>query len=170
MLSGLGIDILSLTRFRDFVIRRGAEKVAKRLCTPGELVRFDKLARGSVTRPLGPESVLHSSKTQLEDKASVLGTEDILDRQVRFLSSRWCIKEAAYKSLSPLLPRPPSFKTFELVHSSTGQPRLDIITEAKDKYVLLSSLSHDAGVVVGVVIAMDKTFHLLQKGGVDIPY
>lgn len=88
MLSGLGIDILSLTRFRDFVIRRGAEKVAKRICTPSELVRFDKLARGSVTRPLGPESVLHSSKTQLEDKASVLGTEDILDRQVRFLSSR----------------------------------------------------------------------------------
>lgn len=87
MLSGLGIDILSLTRFRDFVIRRGAEKVAKRICTPGELRRFDKLARDSVTRPLGPESV-HSSKTQLEDKASVLGTEDILDRQVRFLSSR----------------------------------------------------------------------------------
>lgn len=61
--------------------------MAKRICTPGELKRFNKLARGSVTRPLGPESA-HSSKTQLEDKASVLGAEDILDRQVRFLSSR----------------------------------------------------------------------------------
>lgn len=87
MLSGLGIDILSLSRFRDFVIRRGADKVAKRICTPGELKRFEKLARDSVARRIGPESA-HSSNTQLEATSSVLGTEDILDRQVRFLSSR----------------------------------------------------------------------------------
>ncbi|OWZ63521.1 hypothetical protein AYX15_04553 [Cryptococcus neoformans] len=169
MLSGLGIDILSLSRFRDFVIRRGADKVAKRICTPGELKRFEKLARDSEARQIGPESA-HSSKIQLELTSPALGTEDILDRQVRFLSSRWCIKEAAYKSLSPLLPRPPSFKTFELAHSSTGQPTLDIISEAKDRYALLSSLSHDAGVVVGVVIAMDRTFNLLRKDNVNTPH
>lgn len=87
MLSGLGIDILSLSRFRDFVIRRGADKVAKRICTPGELKQFEKLARDSKARRVGPESA-HSSKTQLELTSSALGTEDILDRQIRFLSSR----------------------------------------------------------------------------------
>lgn len=61
--------------------------MAKRICTPGELKQFEKLAWDSKARRVGPESA-HNSKTQLELTSSALGTEDILDRQVRFLSSR----------------------------------------------------------------------------------
>lgn len=73
--------------------------MAKRICTPGELKRFEKLARDSEARQIGPESA-HSSKTQLELTSSALGTEDILDRQVRFLSSRYVVSPL-FPSLTP---------------------------------------------------------------------
>ncbi|WVO12494.1 holo-[acyl-carrier-protein] synthase [Cryptococcus depauperatus] len=133
MISGIGVDILSLSRFHSFVARRGAEKVARRICSPKEFERFRRIAS---TRQ-----------------------GDVLDQQVQFLSSRWCIKEAAYKSLFGLLPSSPTFKTFQLVHASTGQPRLDIVPqEIAANYALMPTLSHDAGVVVGVVVSLDKTF------------
>ncbi|WVQ73008.1 hypothetical protein IAR50_002571 [Cryptococcus sp. DSM 104548] len=148
MISGIGIDILSLPRFTHFVRRRGAGKVAKRILTSGEMERFDRIGT----------SASSSSKAE----GGVEGEEeDLIQKQVKFLSSRWCIKEAAYKSLSPLLPRPPSWKSFQLVHSPSGQPSLDIVQEQdqmRERWRLMSTLSHDAGVVVGVVLALDKQF------------
>ncbi|WVQ84905.1 hypothetical protein IAT38_007068 [Cryptococcus sp. DSM 104549] len=152
MIVGLGIDILSLARFREFVLRRGAAKVAKRVCSSGELERFEKI--GSTLAGSGASST--GSTGGGAGTGGVKGPEDLLDKQVRFLSTRWSIKEAAYKAISPLLSRPPSFKTFELSHSPAGQPRLNIVaSEAKGRYSLMTTLSHDAGVVVGVVIAME---------------
>lgn len=79
---------------------------------------------------------------------------------------RWAIKEAAYKAIIPSLPllRLPGhhvgFHTFDLTHSR-GAPLLRI--NPKDptgatedpfaKVSLMSSISHDGGVVVGVVLA-----------------
>lgn len=47
---------------------------------------------------------------------------------------------------------------------------LDIISEVKDKYVFLFSLLYDVGVVVGVVIVMDRIFNLFWKDNVNIFY
>lgn len=90
--------------------------------------------------------------------------------------ARWAIKEAAYKALTPSLPLLRSmqpdyrltFHSFDLVHTR-GAPRLDILRmkggssegEQLEGISLMSSLSHDAGVVVGVVLAQQTA---IQKG------
>ena len=58
------------------------------------------------------------------------------------------LKEAGYKALSDSLL---SWKSFELKHSARGAPELALVENAGVH--LLASLSHDAGIVVGVVIA-----------------
>ncbi|TYJ57117.1 hypothetical protein B9479_002218 [Cryptococcus floricola] len=163
MISGIGIDILSLPRFTQFVRRRGAGKVARRILTSGEMERFVKIGGSSSSPSLGSSlGSLEKSKNAGEEKED----EDLIQKQVKFLSSRWCIKEAAYKSLTPLLPRPPSWKSFHLAHSPSGQPSLDIVQlpglggGGGERWRLMATLSHDAGVVVGVVVALDKQFRI----------
>ncbi|KAK8853100.1 holo-[acyl-carrier-protein] synthase [Kwoniella newhampshirensis] len=135
MIVGIGIDILSLARFRAIIIRRGADKVARRICTDGEYDLFR-----AIEVPKGDEQ------------------EGLLDRRLRFLSSRWTLKEASYKSLASHLPTLPTWKSLEVTHLPSGQPILRptdrTITE---RYSLMGSLSHDAGVVVGVVIAQQTS-------------
>lgn len=98
MILGIGIDILSLSRFQAVVSRRGIDKVAKRICTPRELVNFHNIS--SITR--GPSSTLSSnsdSNSDLDSNIPVDPLKDthsreiaddnaLLDRQIRFLSSR----------------------------------------------------------------------------------
>jgi hypothetical protein len=43
MLMGVGIDILSLTRLQGLITRRGADTLARRLCTPAELDAYRRL-------------------------------------------------------------------------------------------------------------------------------
>lgn len=82
---------------------------------------------------------------------------------------RWAIKEAAYKAIIPSLPllglpgHHVGFHTFDLTHDR-GAPVLRIISRSKGsngatdrdpfgRVSLMSSISHDGGVVVGVVLA-----------------
>jgi phosphopantetheinyl transferase (holo-ACP synthase) len=78
---------------------------------------------------------------------------------------RWAIKEAAYKAIIPSLPllglpgHHVGFHTFDLAHNR-GAPLLRInpvSTGATEdpfgRVCLMSSISHDGGVVVGVVLA-----------------
>jgi hypothetical protein len=84
---------------------------------------------------------------------------------------RWAIKEAAYKSLYPHVRT--TFRSFDLRKSKgSGQPKLHLIGHTTSKpeqshgdgdsnidveeVDLVASLSHDAGVVVGVVIAQRR--------------
>ena len=82
---------------------------------------------------------------------------------------RWAIKEAAYKAITPSLPllglpgHHVGFHTFDLAHNR-GAPLLRINSSSVGstgttdgdpfgKVSLMSSISHDGGVVVGVVLA-----------------
>lgn len=80
---------------------------------------------------------------------------------------RWCLKEAAYKSLSSHIR--PRWSGFDILTGPHAPPRIrmtdrlilrrdsDLGPAMSDGQVeLMASLSNDAGVVVGVVIAMKK--------------
>jgi phosphopantetheinyl transferase (holo-ACP synthase) len=54
MLLGVGIDILSLTRFQAVITRRSPQTLAKRICTPIELKRFQKLLPSGDKSPTSP--------------------------------------------------------------------------------------------------------------------
>ncbi|RSH94045.1 hypothetical protein EHS25_006699 [Saitozyma podzolica] len=140
MLLGIGIDILSLSRFEGVIARRGFQVVAKRICCARELDEFGAL-------------------------------RDDPGLRIRYLSGRWAIKEAAYKSLYPHVRT--TFRSFDLRKSKgSGQPKLHLIGHTTSKpeqshgdgdsnidveeVDLVASLSHDAGVVVGVVIAQRR--------------
>jgi holo-[acyl-carrier protein] synthase len=43
MLLGIGIDILSIPRLQGLIARRGAARVAQRICSSRELASFDQL-------------------------------------------------------------------------------------------------------------------------------
>ncbi|WWD03498.1 hypothetical protein V865_001550 [Kwoniella europaea PYCC6329] len=142
MIAGIGIDILSLTRFKSLLLKRDPTKLAKRICTTKEYELFTNLtiAKGS------PSTANHNDTTKEE-------SDELLDKQLRFLSCRWALKEAAYKSLSPHL-NPITWKDLQINHSSNGSLVLyPTQKEHRDKFDLLGSLSHDGGMVVGVVIA-----------------
>jgi phosphopantetheinyl transferase (holo-ACP synthase) len=78
---------------------------------------------------------------------------------------RWVLKEAAYKALSVHVPL--TWKALEVDRLPSGQPTIryspdDTTTGRSTSMVgmevdLMCTLSHDAGVVVGVVIAQTKT-------------
>ncbi|WWD19514.1 holo-[acyl-carrier-protein] synthase [Kwoniella shandongensis] len=135
MIVGIGIDILSLSRIRELILRRGADKLAKRICTEGEYSLFKEIEQ--------------------PPRGSSIDQEVLDEKRLRFLSSRWTLKEASYKSLASHLPgHPPTWKSLEITHSPSGQPILRPTDRiVAEKYSLMGSLSHDAGVVVGVVIA-----------------
>lgn len=62
MILGIGVDILSTARFEAFVLRRGVERVARRICCDRELADFQRRF------PLAPQADLSS---------------------LRYLSTRW---------------------------------------------------------------------------------
>ncbi|KAL7421324.1 hypothetical protein Q5752_004209 [Cryptotrichosporon argae] len=128
MILGIGIDILSLARFQAVIERRGALALGKRICTRREFEELEALS-GAAGAPLA-------------------GTRP----EVRFLSARWAAKEAAYKALSPLRPL---WKSLDLSYLPSGQPKLHLVdAQLGDKPpALLTTISHDGGVVVAVVVA-----------------
>jgi phosphopantetheinyl transferase (holo-ACP synthase) len=77
---------------------------------------------------------------------------------------RWVLKEAAYKAISAHVPL--TWKSLEVNNLPSGQPTIryntnDTTTGRSTSMVgmeldLMCTLSHDAGVVVGVVIAQTK--------------
>lgn len=76
---------------------------------------------------------------------------------------RWCLKEAAYKSLSTHVH--PHWTGFQLVSSPHQPPAISMTDRVKWRnssrltagdVEMMCSLSNDAGVVVGVVVAMTK--------------
>lgn len=79
--------------------------------------------------------------------------------------NRWVLKEAAYKALSAHLPL--IWKSLTVDHLPSGQPTItfksDDTTAGRSALMigmevdLMCTISHDAGVVVGVVIAQTKT-------------
>jgi len=78
---------------------------------------------------------------------------------------RWVLKEAAYKAISAHVPL--NWKSLEVDKLPSGQPTIrygtDDTTAGRSTSMvgmevdLMCTLSHDAGVVVGVVIAQTKT-------------
>jgi holo-[acyl-carrier protein] synthase len=82
------------------------------------------------------------------------------------LISRWVLKEAAYKALSAHISTGLTWKSLEVDHLPSGQPTIryspsDTTVGRSPGLVgmevdLMCTLSHDAGVVVGVVIAQTK--------------
>ncbi|OCF32207.1 hypothetical protein I316_06121 [Kwoniella heveanensis BCC8398] len=211
MIVGIGIDILSIERFEYLLLRRGASKIAKRICTQREYEEYEAIrswirvgaARKSDVQSIKSPTNSASSSSSLSSSSSSpssdissgppsfagaervgmgMGMEpdEIFQKQVRYLSCRWALKEAAYKSLSPTLhalavsassnspdaaeanaivPKAPklNWKDLDIIKHPSGGLVLRPTNPMYDaKYGLLASLSHDAGVVVGVVIAQLK--------------
>ncbi|KAK1924875.1 4'-phosphopantetheinyl transferase superfamily [Papiliotrema laurentii] len=172
---GLGVDILSLKRFEQVIRNRGFQRVARRVCCPRELADFERLSISPIPRS-GEDAPSAKSIERggthaagVESRASGVLDTKVWDRQFRFLSTRWAIKEAAYKAIYPSLPyvrtlHPgfhPTFHAFDLCHEN-NVPVLRVLRcgrsgtdgEVLPGLRLLSSVSHDAGVVVGVVVAL----------------
>ncbi|WWC64441.1 uncharacterized protein I303_107051 [Kwoniella dejecticola CBS 10117] len=152
MIAGIGIDILSLTRFRTLLLKRDPYKVAKRICTEAEFELFGRL---SMTGNATSTSTSTSTPTNSSFEENAEGSQ-VLERQLRFLSCRWALKEAAYKSLSAHL-HGISWKDLHITHTKSGAPVLyPTQKDHRDRFDLIGSLSHDAGMVVGMVIAQFK--------------
>jgi holo-[acyl-carrier protein] synthase len=47
MILGIGVDLLSIPRFRQLIQRRGLDRVARRILSPPEAVEFEKVRSGS---------------------------------------------------------------------------------------------------------------------------
>ncbi|WWC71880.1 uncharacterized protein I206_105839 [Kwoniella pini CBS 10737] len=143
MIAGIGIDILSLNRFRNLLIKRDPYKIAKRICTSNEFDLFKKLDIVSERNGNGNEN-------------SIENKDELIEKQLKFLSSRWTLKEASYKSLSNHLLKI-NWKDLEINKNKNGSLNLyPIQKDHRDKFNLIASLSHDAGLIVGVVIAQFK--------------
>ncbi|WVR07793.1 hypothetical protein IAU60_004836 [Kwoniella sp. DSM 27419] len=155
MIVGIGIDILQLARFKTLLVRRGPDKLAKRICTPREYEAFSQL-RPSVHPDLPVQEQSERAPVQLDSGGSSKD-DHLLEKQLRFLSCRWALKEAAYKALSAHL-KDINWSHLDITHSPAGAPILyPTQLEHRTKFGLLGSLTHDAGVVVAVVIAQENT-------------
>jgi phosphopantetheinyl transferase (holo-ACP synthase) len=65
MLLGVGIDILSLTRFQALITRRTPQKVAKRICSPIDYKRFQALTPSSSPSSSSNQEILRFLSTRL---------------------------------------------------------------------------------------------------------
>lgn len=160
MLLGVGIDILSLTRFGVVLSRRTPPVVAKRICSPAEYKRFQSLFPSSpVNHRSGPDDrILRYLSTRSVTTLVLQPIQDLL--------YRWVLKEAAYKALSAHVPVGLTWKSLHVDHLPSGQPTIRFIADDTTtgrsatmqgmEVDLMCTISHDAGVVVGVVIAQTK--------------
>ena len=97
------------------------------------------------------------------------------DAQTQLIENRWAIKEAAYKSLSSICSGRLIWSSFDLDHRPGGSPQLSLtsnqfpikhrdpddpngpspsLLSTPNDITFMPSISHDAGVVVGVVLAL----------------
>lgn len=159
MITGIGVDILHLSRLRHLVQRRGADRLARRILSAGEMQEFGGLPRkegegeqvGEQTRYLASRSVflLYYVGPWLKN------------------DSRWAAKEALYKAAYPtykltwkqislskdagkpilrVTPPPPSKADIEDPQTRNLPP----LGEVHDRIHV--SLSHDADLVVAYVV------------------
>ncbi|KAI8637395.1 4'-phosphopantetheinyl transferase superfamily [Parasitella parasitica] len=120
MILGIGVDIVHLPRIAALISRRGSDQLAKRILSPTEYTEFQ-------------------TKYSVENS-----------NQLRFLGSRWCIKEAVYKALYPI--HKLEWKQVT-VFKMAGKPYLSIINGnvygIRKAHV---SLSHDGHYAIAQVI------------------
>lgn len=147
MFLGVGIDILSLARFEGFVQRRGVQAAAKRICCPRELDEFASL------KPSRQINYLSSRFVQNRLSLSMIPVRVVAD------GFRWAIKEAGYKALSPYFLT--SFHSFDMSKHASGQPSLRLVAPLSitgvlkpEDVQLMTTISHDAGVLAAVVVAL----------------
>lgn len=144
MFLGVGIDILSLARFEGFVQRRGVQAAAKRICCPREL---DEFASVKPSRQINYLSSRFATDPTVHADYWVMADGD-----------RWATKEAGYKALSPYFLT--SFHSFDMCKHASGQPNLRLVAPLSirgvlkpDDVQLMTTISHDAGVLAAVVVA-----------------
>ncbi|KAI5449745.1 hypothetical protein NCC49_004110 [Naganishia albida] len=141
MITGIGVDILHLSRLRHLIHRRGADRLARRILAAGEMAEFRAL--------------------------SSPGKEESIEEQTRYLASRWAAKEALYKAAYPTFKL--SWKQIQL-GKDAGKPFLRVtsppptasdiadpqtrnlptVGDVHDRIHV--SLSHDADLVVAYVV------------------
>ncbi|CAO3595742.1 unnamed protein product [Absidia cylindrospora] len=127
MILGIGVDIVHFPRIVKLISRTGREPFARRILSPKEYEEFFQLY---------PQRKVLDALQQ--------------ERQIRYLGSRWCIKEAVYKALYP---------TYKLqwkqvtVDKEKGKPIL-CINDASIYGIGSShvSLSHDGEYAIAQVV------------------
>ena len=121
MILGVGVDIVHLPRIAALISRRGSDKLAKRILSPTEYIEF-------------------RAKYDINNDPS----------QVRYLGSRWCMKEAVYKALYPI--HKLEWKQVSITKQA-GKPHLFILNSSlygiQKTHV---SLSHDGDYAIAQVI------------------
>ncbi|KAI8972057.1 4'-phosphopantetheinyl transferase superfamily [Mycotypha africana] len=80
MILGIGVDIVHIPRIAALITRRGKDRLAKRILSPVEWNEFE---------------------SQFLTSSSLLTDQLRQQKELTFLGSRWCIKEAVYKALYP---------------------------------------------------------------------
>ncbi|KAI9487507.1 MAG: 4'-phosphopantetheinyl transferase [Benjaminiella poitrasii] len=123
MILGIGVDIVHLPRIAAIVHRRGKDKFAKRILSPIEYKEF-------------------------QSNRLIPSFND--EKQLAYLSSRWCIKEATYKALYPI--HKLEWKHVTVIKKE-GKPGIDII-DSKLHGIQRAhiSLSHDGEYAISQVI------------------
>lgn len=101
MLLGIGVDILSLARLQGVTNRRGADKLAQRICCARELAEFRKLpaesspsSSSSSSTSSGNPSPSNISSSSLAQASPPAASHPSLQipataKQIRFLASRY---------------------------------------------------------------------------------
>lgn len=129
---GLGIDILCISRLNSLSEKRR-----------NFLIRFSK-------------RIL--SLPEHRDFQYIMNTTDI-GYALQFLGTRWAVKEAAYKALSPYYPKL-SWHDLVLSKESNGSPTLRFINESNtilsSQPLLHVSTSHDQDMLIAIVLATKR--------------
>ena len=134
---GVGVDILALDRVTQLLLRRpqSPRRFAERILSPLEYQVYTE--RFGTARPRhGPSH-----------------------EEVIYLASRFCVKEAAYKSLFPHVQL--TWKDLSLSKVHEVKPSLELINPSLlasliQNYAFRSfqvSISHDAGLIMAIVLA-----------------
>ncbi|KAF9534862.1 4'-phosphopantetheinyl transferase [Crepidotus variabilis] len=123
---GLGVDIVHLPRIAALISRRSADRFACRVLSPTEYGQWKQ-----ITRSAAPAE------------------------QIRFLGVRWCVKEASYKALYPLVK--PTWKELTYHPLSNGQkPWLQFHPNNANNFEKVGqvhvSISHDGDYIYSSVL------------------
>ncbi|KAJ2828688.1 hypothetical protein FBU31_002858 [Coemansia sp. 'formosensis'] len=127
MILGIGVDILCVSRI-EAIVRRGSRltgRFARRILSDREIGYFD-------------------STVALQEEAA----------QVKYLATRWCLKEAVYKAAYPHQ----ALRWSDVTVVKTGpKPTMDVrwVHELEGAQAHIS-LSHDGGMLVGAVVVETK--------------
>ncbi|KAI8997371.1 4'-phosphopantetheinyl transferase [Pilobolus umbonatus] len=125
-ITSIGTDILLLPRLEQLIQRRGKERLAKRILSSKEKEEYQNLF------PSPPDT-------------SKIGNKELL-----YLGTRWCVKEAVYKALYPI--HLLEWNQVSVVKHA-GKPQLEILNSSL--YGIQrshTSLSHDGDYIISYVV------------------